>query len=80
MLNTLTRFTQSPANWCGLGLGTLALLLSGSGLALWGGVGGSLGLLAALVLLGRDGKMLGYGLMLLVVALPQWALQIKGQK
>ncbi|MCV2357432.1 MULTISPECIES: hypothetical protein [Roseateles] len=46
-------------------------------LALWGGVGGSLGLLLALVLLGRDGKMLGYGLMLLGVALPQWALQLR---
>ena len=46
-------------------------------LALWGGIGGSLGLLAALVLLGRDGKMLGYGLMLLGVALPQWGLQLK---
>lgn len=46
MLHTLTRFTQSPANWCGLGLGTLALLLSGSGLALWGGAVGSVGLAA----------------------------------
>lgn len=38
---------------------------------LWGGAGGSLGLVAALVLLGHDGKMLGYGLMLLAIALPQ---------
>lgn len=49
-------------------------------LALWGGIGGSLGLLAALVLLGRDGKMLGYGLMLVGVALPQWTLQLKQLK
>ena len=42
------------------------------GLALWGGVGGSLGLLAALALLGRDGKMAGYGLMIVAIALPQW--------
>ena len=43
-------------------------------LALWGGIGGSLGLVAALALLGRDGKMVGYGLMILMVALPQWWL------
>lgn len=41
---------------------------------LWGGVGGSLALLAALVLLGRDGRLAGYGLMILAIALPQWAL------
>jgi hypothetical protein len=49
-------------------------------LALWGGLGGSLGLLAALALLGRDGKMLGYGLMLLTVALPQWILGLRLRK
>ena len=49
-------------------------------LALWGGIGGSLGLLVALVLLGRDGKMLGYGLMLVGVALPQWGLQLRQLK
>jgi hypothetical protein len=49
-------------------------------LAFWGGLGGSLGLLAALALLGRDGKMLGYGLMLLTVALPQWILGLRLRK
>ena len=43
-------------------------------LALWGAVGGSLAALVALALLGRDGKMLGYGLMLLGISLPQWWL------
>lgn len=54
--------------------------LSWQRLALWGGIGGSLGLLTALALVGRDGKMLGYGLMLLGVALPQWGLQLKQLK
>ncbi|WP_273595089.1 hypothetical protein [Roseateles koreensis] len=48
-----------------------------SQLLFWGGLGGSLGALAALVLLGHDGKMLGYGLMLLGVSLPQWWLTLK---
>jgi hypothetical protein len=43
-------------------------------LLIWGGVGGSAGLLVALLLLGRDGKMAGYGLMILAIALPQWWL------
>jgi hypothetical protein len=47
MLQTVSRILQSPANWCGLGLGTVALVLSGSGLALWGGAMGA-GALAAL--------------------------------
>jgi hypothetical protein len=46
-------------------------------LALWGAGGGTLGLLAALLLLGQDGKMLGYGLLLLGVALPQWLLMLR---
>lgn len=46
-------------------------------LCLWGGAGGSLGLVAALVLLGHDGKMLGYGLMLLSIALPQAWLSLR---
>jgi hypothetical protein len=41
-----TQILQSPANWCGLGLGTAALLLSGSGLAAWGGALGTVGLAA----------------------------------
>lgn len=40
----------------------------------WGGLGGSLALIAALAWLGRDGKMLGYGLLLLGISLPQWWL------
>ena len=43
-------------------------------LAFWGGLGGSLGLLAALVGMGQDGSMAGYGLLLLTVVLPQWWL------
>jgi hypothetical protein len=40
----------------------------------WGAAGGSLAVIAALVLLGRDGRIAGYGLLLLGVALPQWWL------
>jgi len=46
-------------------------------LALWGAAGGSLAVVAALVLTGHDGKMLGYGLMLLGVSLPQWWLMMR---
>jgi len=46
-------------------------------LALWGAAGGSLAVVAALVLLGHDGKMLGYGLMLLGISLPQWWLMLR---
>ncbi|MDM4767676.1 hypothetical protein [Pelomonas sp. SE-A7] len=46
-------------------------------LALWGGIAGSAGLVAALALLGRDGKMAGYGLMILAIALPQWWLALR---
>ena len=46
-------------------------------LTLWGGVGGSLALLLALLLLGRDGKMAGYGLMLLGISLPQCYLSLR---
>lgn len=46
-------------------------------LALWGALGGCLGLVAALLLLGRDGKMLGYGLMIVAIALPQWGLTLR---
>ena len=38
-------------------------------LALWAGAAGSLVLLGGLALLGRDGRMLSYGLMVLAVAL-----------
>ena len=46
-------------------------------LALWGAAGGSLAVIAALVLLGHDGKMLGYGLMLVGISLPQWWLMMR---
>ncbi|OYU27808.1 MAG: hypothetical protein CFE41_08635 [Burkholderiales bacterium PBB2] len=46
-------------------------------LTVWGGWGGSAGLILALVLLGRDGKMLGYGLMLLGISLPQCILSFR---
>jgi hypothetical protein len=46
MWQQVGRFLQSPANWCGLGLGTVALALSGTGLALWGGALGAGGLAA----------------------------------
>jgi hypothetical protein len=40
----------------------------------WGAAGGSAAVIVALVLLGRDGKMAGYALLVLGVALPQWWL------
>ncbi len=46
-------------------------------LALWGAVGGSIALLVALALLGHDGKMSGYGLMILCIVLPQWGLMLR---
>jgi len=35
-MNKVGRFLQSPANWTGLGLSSVALVLSGLGLATWG--------------------------------------------
>lgn len=49
-MNKIGRFLQSPANWCGVGLSTVALVLSSLGLAQWGAMG-----LAAL------GYAAGYG-------------------
>ncbi|HEY1092317.1 MAG TPA: hypothetical protein VGE47_14585 [Burkholderiaceae bacterium] len=46
-------------------------------LLLWGGAGGSLALVAALALLGQDGRMEGYALLLLGVVLPQWWLTLR---
>ena len=40
----------------------------------WGAAGGAAAVLLSLVLLGRDGKMAGYALLLLGVAVPQWWL------
>ena len=51
--------------------------LSWKRLALWGAAGGSLAIIAALILLGRDGKMLGYALMLVGISLPQWWLTLR---
>lgn len=42
------------------------------GLAAWASVAGAAGLVAALVLFGRDGKMAGYGLMVGCTALAVW--------
>ena len=44
---------------------------------LWGGSCGTLACIAALAVLGRDGTMAGYGLLLLGVALPQWRLMLR---
>jgi hypothetical protein len=46
ILRKAAQFLQSPANWCGLGMGAVGLLLSGSGLALAGGALGAAGLAA----------------------------------
>ena len=44
-------------------------------LALWGAAGGSIAVIASLVLLGRDGRMAGYALMLIGITLPMgWLL------
>jgi len=46
-------------------------------LALWGGAGGSAAVIVALAWLGHDGKMLGYGLMLVGISVPQFLLMIR---
>ncbi len=74
-----------PACWVAVLLAAAVKLLwrrelkvhSWSSLAWRGAVGGSLGLLLALALLGRDGKMAGYGLMLVGISLPQAWLLLK---
>ena len=38
----------------------------------WGAAGGAAAVVISLLLLGRDGKMAGYALLLLGVGLPQW--------
>ncbi len=40
----------------------------------WGGLGGMLAIGLALVLLGRDGKVAAYALLVTGVSLPQWWL------
>ena len=46
--------------------------LSWRRLWVWGAAGGTAAVLAALILLGRDGRMVGYALLVLGVAVPQW--------
>ncbi|MGM9483731.1 hypothetical protein ACS5PN_21215 [Roseateles sp. NT4] len=46
--------------------------LSWRRLWLWGAAGGTAANIVALILLGRDGRMAGYALLVLGVALPQW--------
>lgn len=46
-------------------------------LLLWGGLGGSAGVIAALLLLDHDGQMAGYALMIAAIALPQWLLSLR---
>lgn len=46
-------------------------------LALWGGLGGTAAVLGGVAWLAHDGKMLGYGLMILGVVLPQWWLSLR---
>jgi hypothetical protein len=67
-----------------LGVGCLTALMAkvvwrrtlhGAGLirlSLWSTLGCALGLVAALVLFGRDGKMAGYGLMIVAGAVCLW--------
>ena len=61
-MSAWARLLQSPANWCGLGLSTLALLLSATGLAQWGGSLGAAGLavLGYVTGFGVGGMWLGF--------------------
>ena len=61
-MNRLLGFLQAPANWCGLGLATVALLLHSLGLTQWGGLG-----LAAL------GYAVGFGVGGLWLGFPKWS-------
>lgn len=60
-MHKISRFLQSPANWCGMGLSSVALLLSSLGLAQWGA--GALALL---------GYMAGFSVGGLWFGWPQW--------
>jgi hypothetical protein len=44
----------------------------------WGSVGAVVGLVAALVVFGRDGKMAGYGLMLVACSAGLWWRGLRG--
>lgn len=57
-MNKISRFLQSPANWCGVGLSTVALVLSSLGLAQWGG--GILALLGYAAGFGIGGIWFGF--------------------
>ncbi len=46
IIQKAARFLQSPANWSGLLAGTAGLVLSGAGLAAWGGAAGAAALAA----------------------------------
>ena len=78
----------APALGVGLITAALARLvwrreLRGAGfarLAAWGVAGCALGLLAALVVFGRDGKMAGYGLMLAGGSLSLWWAGLRGAR
>jgi hypothetical protein len=61
-MHRLFGFLQAPANWCGLGLATMALLLHSLGLTQWGGLG-----LAAL------GYAVGFGVGGLWLGFPKWS-------
>ena len=61
-MNRVSNFLTSPANWCGMGLSSVALILSGLGLAQWGGVG-----LAVL------GYIMGFGVGGLWAGFPQFS-------
>ncbi|WP_343636401.1 hypothetical protein [Roseateles sp.] len=43
----------------------------------WGGLGGTMGTAAALMLLGSDGTMAGYALMLIGITAAQWGVSYK---
>ena len=40
----------------------------------WGAAGGTAAVIVSVIVLGRDGRMAGYALLVLGVALPQWWL------
>jgi hypothetical protein len=45
----------------------------------WATVGNALALIGALVVFGRDGKMAGYGLMVLACGLSLWGVMLKAR-
>ncbi len=57
-MNRIIQWLQAPANWCGLGLATAALVLQSLGLTQWGGLG--LAALGYAVGFGVGGLWLGF--------------------